>query len=131
MKLQKMRYIQIGLCLFLMTSCFSKSKSPDFSDFPKTKIDTIGDYYFGKLIYDEFRHLENLKDTTVTNWFKAQDDFTEKYFEEVTYQKKIAEQLRSQNINDAKVITNIKYSDNGFAFYLKQDFNNRVIVSVA
>src|ERR1019366_421860 len=46
-------------------------------NYPPTKTVDAADTYFGKTYNDPYRWLENLKDPSVTNWFKAQADLTD------------------------------------------------------
>src|ERR1039458_1598106 len=46
-------------------------------NYPPTKTVDAADTYFGKTYNDPYRWLEDLKDPTVTNWFKAQADLTD------------------------------------------------------
>ena len=46
-------------------------------NYPPTKTVDASDTYFGKTYNDPYRWLEDLKDPTVTNWFKAQADLTD------------------------------------------------------
>src|ERR1017187_9269901 len=46
-------------------------------NYPATKTVDAADTYFGKTYNDPYRWLEDLKDPTVTNWFKAQAELTD------------------------------------------------------
>ena len=46
-------------------------------NYPPTKTVDVSDTYFGKTYNDPYRWLENLKDTNVESWFKAQAELTD------------------------------------------------------
>lgn len=121
-----MRFFKVIFFIILCVSCVDYSNISFIQDYPITYKQPTIDNYFGHKITDDYRHLENLKDTSVVNWFKVQDDFTEKCLEKNTNQKKLADQIRKIYKDKNKTITDIKYSDNGFAFYLKQNVNESV-----
>ncbi len=50
-------------------------------NYPKTKTVDSSDTYFGVTYKDPYRWLENLKDSTVVNWFKEQKEFADKKME--------------------------------------------------
>ncbi|WP_379862301.1 prolyl oligopeptidase family serine peptidase [Mariniflexile ostreae] len=88
---------------------------------PKTPKVPVQDNYFGRLITDDYRHLENLKDSSTINWFRAQDDYSEKYLEKLSNQRILVEQMKSYYVDEAATIYGVKYADNGFVFFLKKE----------
>lgn len=83
------------------------------------------DDYFGFKITDEFRNLENLKDSTVTRWMKSQSDFTASILSSIPnrnyYSNKRLEfdKREGYSISDLKVTRNDKY------FYLKRNVGEK------
>ncbi len=51
--------------------------------YPPSKEIPVVDDYFGNKITDNYRWLENLSDTTVLNWIKAQSDFSNKLISKI------------------------------------------------
>ncbi|HQF28019.1 MAG TPA: prolyl oligopeptidase family serine peptidase [Bacteroidia bacterium] len=52
-------------------------------NYPKTKTVDSSDTYFGVTYKDPYRWLENLKDSTVFNWFKEQKEFADKEMDQL------------------------------------------------
>jgi len=83
------------------------------------------DSFLGVKILDEYRNLENLKDSQVMNWMKSQSDFTDSVLNSIPnknyYLDKRIEFDRRQgySVSDLKITTNDKY------FYLKRTAKER------
>lgn len=60
--------------LFLVICTSLKAQN----NYPATKTVDSSDTYFGTTYKDPYRWLENLKDSTVVNWFKEQKEFADK-----------------------------------------------------
>ncbi|WP_445737347.1 prolyl oligopeptidase family serine peptidase [Mariniflexile sp.] len=118
------------LCLFsisvIILSCGNNSTSVTYQNHPKTPKVAVKDYYFGKLVIDNFRHLENLQDSATIKWFKAQDDYTENYLQKLSYQKRIMTDMKAYFSHDNPAISMVKYADNGYAFFLQKEPNENV-----
>ncbi|MEP7253159.1 MAG: prolyl oligopeptidase family serine peptidase [Ginsengibacter sp.] len=56
-------------------------------NYPATKTVDSSDTYFGTTIKDPYRWLENLNDSSVKNWFKAQADYTNEVMSKVPGQQ--------------------------------------------
>ena len=73
-KIQKsMTRIILPSLLFLVICVSSKAQN----NYPATKTVDSTDTYFGVTYKDPYRWLENLKDSTVIKWFKAQKEFSD------------------------------------------------------
>ena len=116
-----MKYIIMLLFLITIGSCIGTSNGQqDYLNYPQIDAVPIQDDYYGTTIQDDYRYLENLKDSTVINWFKAQDDHTEKYIQPLTNQKIMANQMKAYFSKGNSSVSKIKYADNGNAFFLKR-----------
>jgi len=58
------------LLMLLGTTLFLKAQQP------VAPINIVTDEYFGQKVDDPYRYLEDMKDSTVVNWFKGQGDYT-------------------------------------------------------
>lgn len=121
-----MKFIKLLLCFIVFQSCVQNITQQDYRKYPKTKTSSETNDYFGTIIKDEFRHLENLQDTTVLNWFKAQDDHAEKFLSKLENQERIATQIQSYYSKDNSIYSKVKYADNGFVFFLKASNKNSI-----
>jgi prolyl oligopeptidase len=116
-----MKYCIVLLSCFLFYGCHKNSKQNNFQNYPQSKEVSVIDNYFGTIIKDEYRNIENLKDSSVINWFKAQDRYAEKCMGQLSGQKLIAAQMRSYLSKNESSISRVKYTNNGFVFYLKRN----------
>ena len=115
--------VNISIVVF---GCGNNSNSVIYQNHPKNSKVPVKDNYFGKLVIDDYRHLENLKDSATIKWFKAQDDYTEDYMQKLSYQKRIKTDMKAYFSNDNPAISMIKYADNGSAFFLQKEPNENV-----
>jgi prolyl oligopeptidase len=118
-----MRSLTLLFLFVIIIGCRYNQNEDNKQKYPKTPKSPIVDNYYGKVIRDEYRGLENLKDTTTINWFKAQDELTESYFKQLKTKTVVEKRLSDLYKNEDKAITDVKYSDNGFMFYLKKKTN--------
>ncbi|WP_345003838.1 prolyl oligopeptidase family serine peptidase [Snuella lapsa] len=123
-----MKCTKILLCIITITflGCSGFTKQKHFQDYPRTDKSSTEDSYYGTIIKDEYRYLEHLKDTAVAQWFKDQDVYAEKYLNNFPGQEQIANQIKGYHSEGQPSVSNIKYSDNGHAFFLKSEGNNLV-----
>ncbi len=85
----------------------------------------VKDIYFGKEIIDEYRNLENLNDTTVINWLKAEADLTKTTLDSISGRKDFLNRLL--NIDDKLDFTYYGYTEieNTGIFYVKQSIKEK------
>lgn len=67
----------------LLFLAFSQTVNAQFN-YPVTKEIPVVDNYFGTKITDNYRWLEDLNDTTVKTWIKAQADFSSNMLDKIT-----------------------------------------------
>ena len=122
-----MKYLVMLLFLITICSCIGISNQQhDYHNYPKISKVLVEDNYYGTVIKDDYRTLENLNDSSVVNWFKAQDDHTEKYVKQLASQKLIANQIRKYYAKENSAISMVKYADNGYVFFLKNSIGSSV-----
>lgn len=63
-------------------------------NYPATKEIPVVDDYFGTKITDNYRWIENLNDTTVQNWIKAQADFSDNLIAKISGKEMLLERLK-------------------------------------
>lgn len=72
------------LLLFVCILCFKQSSKAQFN-YPATKTVDSSDTWHNVTVKDPYRWLESLKNPEVTNWFKAQANFTNRILNELPY----------------------------------------------
>ncbi|HEX9827949.1 MAG TPA: prolyl oligopeptidase family serine peptidase, partial [Flavobacteriaceae bacterium] len=112
----------LGLLIFgIVFNCQVASNQHAYKNYPKFDKWPVKDDYFGTSITDDYRNMENLKDTTVINWFKAQSEHTNGYLDNLPLKAHLAEQMNDQMLQGSKDLSYVRYADNGFVFYLKSN----------
>jgi prolyl oligopeptidase len=61
---------------------------------PPTRRVPVTDDYFGMKVTDNYRWLENMKDSTVVNWFKAQADYTNSFLDKIPGRDSLVESFK-------------------------------------
>ncbi len=77
--------------LFIAMISFSCSDHP--LDYPETRKDDIVDNYFGTLVSDPYRWLEDDRSEETMEWVKKQNELTFGYLEKIPYREKIKNRL--------------------------------------
>lgn len=114
----------IVVTTIILSSCGSKNNlSVEVKDipvtYPKTKKDTsIVDNYFGSLIKDPYRWLENDTSEETKSWVEAQNKVTFGYLNEISYRSSIKKRL-TEIWNFPKY--SAPFKEGGYLFYFKND----------
>jgi len=74
--------------LFLLPKGLDAQQSPKAPSHPSTET------FFGEQITDLYRNLENLNDSSVMNWYKAQAAFTDEQLKKLPFENTILNELR-------------------------------------
>ncbi len=85
---------------------------------PPTQRIPVTDDYFGMKVTDNYRWLENMKDSTVVNWFKAQADYTNSYLDKIPGRDSLVEAFKKLDALSPVRITDIIRKNNRY-FYKK------------
>ncbi|WP_297692608.1 prolyl oligopeptidase family serine peptidase [uncultured Eudoraea sp.] len=76
--------------------------------------------HFGIPYTNEFGNLENLKDSTVLNWYRGQDAVAEAYFSNNEEYDELYKHYDSLENRESDPAGNIRYSEDGQVFYLSE-----------
>jgi prolyl oligopeptidase len=86
--------------------------------YPPTKTVDASDTYFGKTYNDPYRWLENLKDTEVEAWFKAQAELTDGLLAKIPGRDALVQEWMALDKLKPAAYSGIKY-EHGRVFYKK------------
>jgi prolyl oligopeptidase len=92
-----LRILAIAACFFLLNACNNKTKQPGLTEYknitvkyPQTKKDTtVKDTYFGTVVPDPYRWLENDTSTETAAWVKAENGVTQNYLSQIPFRDAI------------------------------------------
>ncbi len=94
----KLEFLLIPLLMFWIVGC---SSNPN-SDVPKTEKDTVTTNYFGTIVSDPYRWLENGESPKVKNWINEQNKFTDKILSGFPEGKKITKRIKTLSITSVQ-----------------------------
>jgi prolyl oligopeptidase len=86
---------------------------------PLAQVKPVEDVYFGTKISDPYRYMENLKDSTVQQWFKAQADYSRKILNSIPGRQKLIDKMVEFDSRRSSKIQLFEISDNNRYLYLK------------
>jgi prolyl oligopeptidase len=86
---------------------------------PKAPSQPVTETYFGKQIIDPYRNLENLQDTAVQQWMKAQTDYTHAVLNSLPGRQQLLNMMKDFDKRVSAHISNLTITNNDVYFYLK------------
>lgn len=87
-------------------------------NYPATKEIKHYDTIHGNTHYDPYRWLETEKDSSVENWFRRQNSFTQSILSQIPYRDTVLKDLQEVEKLVANSVSKVKYNDNHY-YYLK------------
>ncbi|MFK7749590.1 MAG: prolyl oligopeptidase family serine peptidase [Kordia sp.] len=107
----------LGIICILLVGC---SKEHSFQRTVPTDIqNNTSEIYHGKEIVDVFRPLENMKDSTILNWYKKEAQYAQNILQNITGRELFQTQTNDTNIS----ISELTYTNNDQLYYLKKTAN--------
>ncbi len=90
-----MRNIIISvLVLFMLNACLPSKKEKMSFTYPETRKDSLSaDTFFGQIIKDPYRWLEDDRSKETEDWVKRQNEFTFEYLNKIPYRGQIKDRL--------------------------------------
>lgn len=86
---------------------------------PLARVETVTDNYFGKLVEDPYRYMENLEDTNVINWMKAQSEYSRTLLDMLPGRKDLLDKMAEFDKRESSRVRQPKITDSDICFYLK------------
>ena len=86
----------IVIFLFIMCDiCYSntiaQTPQPAKMKYPETRKDSVSDNYFGTIVHDSYRWLENDTSAETAQWVKAENAVTQEYLSKIPFRQKISD----------------------------------------
>jgi len=117
------RLILLFLFSGLTINCFSQLK------YPATKTVDSSDTWHNITIKDPYRWLEDLKSEETTNWFKEQNNFTNKVLEKLPLVDEIYNEFIKFDSIQTDMVTRVKQVGNTFYYFNLKVNNAQKIIS--
>jgi prolyl oligopeptidase len=121
----KLNFILITIIASMIISCDTK-KNDTVYNYPQTRKDTVKDTYFGTIVEDPYRWLEDDNSDETKAWVKAQNEFTFSYLNEISFRKDIKKRLE-QIWNYEKKSAPFK-EGNYYYFYKNDGLQNQYVL---
>lgn len=80
--MKNLSFLFVALCFITCSPNAEKNKTTSFNP-PTTKRIPVTDTYYGMEVADNYRWLENVKDSSVLQWLNAQSDYTNSRLDEI------------------------------------------------
>ncbi|MGB5273278.1 MAG: hypothetical protein WBN39_04415, partial [Flavobacteriaceae bacterium] len=113
----KMRTCFISIAVLMFFVGCQKHKQRHFN-YPVIENIQKTESHFGIEYIDEYHNLENIKDSSVMNWYRAQDKISEDYFLKDEKFKILYQHYDSLENREVDPARKINYSEIGAIFYL-------------
>jgi len=109
--------IIISITWLLFSECDRVVFSPPRINYNTT---TISDTFYGEILNDRYRNIENIEDSSIIGWLKEYENYSKSIIRSITNRKKIIEYQNSYQ-NNLYRPTLLKITPNDYYFYLKGD----------
>ncbi|PIB23777.1 hypothetical protein BFP77_15830 [Maribacter sp. 4U21] len=105
--------------MILLNSCKDTITENIAYNYPKIEKQSVKEEYCGIEITDDYRNLENLKDSSVINWFKEQEKFTKNFLNKINGRDELFDRMKGYASKNEFETYFIRVLTNGNYFYLK------------
>lgn len=86
---------------------------------PKAPSQPVTETYFSKQVTDPYRNLENLKDSAVQQWMKAQSDYTHSVLDQIPGRQRLLNSMKELDSRKSARIVEMTITENDIYFYIK------------
>lgn len=118
--------IAIGLLLIACTSESPMEKTTEKITYPETRKDSVSEDYFGTIVNDPYRWLENDTAAETGSWVKAQNVVTNQYLDKIPYLNQIKDRL-TELFDYPRVSSPFKVGEYYF-FYKNDGLQNQSVI---
>ena len=116
-----------SLVVALLFIAYSGCSGPRQS-FPETERKPVADHYFGTLVVDDYRWLDNVSNPAVRKWIDAQNAISRAYLDTTPWLSLIRERLQQLNAGQSPEFSSLALSKKLFALKSQPPKNHRYIV---
>ena len=106
----------IFVALTLLMQCTAEKKNPKP---PLAPVDPVVDEYFGTQITDPYRYMENLRDSAVLEWIRANADYSRSVLNSIPGRQKLIDKMKEFDGRRSSLVSGLKITENDRYFYLK------------
>ncbi len=106
-----------SLLILLLASCSKKQTPPEKPALIQPQ--PVTENYFGKEITDPYRNIENLKDSNVVNWIKAEADYARAIIDDIPGRQELINKMVEFDARVSSKVSSLHITENDIYFYLK------------
>ncbi|MEZ5104059.1 MAG: prolyl oligopeptidase family serine peptidase [Draconibacterium sp.] len=106
-----------SLLILLLASCSKKQTLPEKPALIQPQ--PVTENYFGKEITDPYRNIENLKDSNVVNWIKAEADYARAIIDDIPGRQELINKMVEFDARVSSKVSSLHITENDIYFYLK------------
>jgi len=111
----------LAIALFTLTQGITL-----FGQAPLAPVKSVTDDYFGHHIIDDYRYMENMEDTIVLDWMRAQSDYAQSILNRIPGRQDIINRLIEFDKRKSTTISYTVITENDRYFYLKQSPEEKI-----
>jgi len=111
------------LTIFIVSGC--KKNEPHTFDYPEIPNTSVVEEHYGIPYTNAFSNLEQINDSSIVQWFKAQDSITESYFDAIPQYREVYTYYDSLENKEKDPARRIFYNESGATFYLSRAKDKR------
>jgi len=101
-----------------LTAASPSSSAPPAPTVAMVKV--VTDEYYGTKVSDPYRYMENLKDSQVQSWFKAQNNYTRAVLERIPGRTNLLARIKELDESEPAFIVAVRVLPNYRIFYSKR-----------
>ncbi len=116
--MKKVILLVIVLCAISCSKPIENNKNQ--YKYPIAPSSPVSENYFGTEILDEYRNLENLKDSTVQNWFKEEGEFADDILSKISGRDELIKKMLAYDNRKSYEVSDVRVTEKNEYFFLKQ-----------
>lgn len=112
---------KVTLLLFALVLCTfcTTNETVQTEQAPSINSQPVTENYYGMELVDDYRNLENLQDTNVVNWMKAQAEYARDYLDNIPGRQGLIDKMVEFDARSSSRIGYLNITENNLYFYLK------------
>jgi len=119
------RALLLLVVALILLSCDS-NKNKRFNNYPKAPKEIVETQYFDTTLVDEYRSLENLKDSSVLNWFHDQIDYATNILNKLSGRKALEAKMEKFASNGNANYSLLQVTPQNEYFYIKESSDQEI-----
>lgn len=112
--MKKINLAILNILLVLVACTSEKNQSP-----PLAIVESVVDTFYGMVVEDQHRYMEDLSDSAVIDWIKSHSEYTRGILDRISGRAGMVEQMKEFDRRRSETVYSLHITDNDKYFYLK------------